>query len=331
MRPASLAVAALLVPLVGCSSSAVEPTSAPTHIAISYSSTGPTMMPVEVAKRTGGYAQNGLDPEFILGPNGIPALIAGEVQFAFTSTEDMASADLAGADLVIVGTMLPYIGQDFIVRPEITTMADLQGKPIGITRRGTVTETVARMAARDGGLDPDRDMVLSELGTSDKEVVALQAGAVAGASLSRPNSDIAVGQGAHVLFNYTSQKIPYAASDIIVVRQWGKQHPETVLAVLKSVAGAVQFIHAHPDEASKMYQDWASVDEGNAKLAVELAANYVPEKMPPTAEGIKAALSNLAERLPAAASADPSSFMDDSYIKQLDAQGFYAQLDQPKP
>src|SRR5581483_1794346 len=104
-----------------------SPSAPPQSIKIAHSSTGATMMPIQIAQASGAYAANGLSVEPILGPNGITALIAGDVQAAVTSTEDIISADLGGADLIIVGVMLPYIGQDVIARPEIKSMADLKG------------------------------------------------------------------------------------------------------------------------------------------------------------------------------------------------------------
>lgn len=315
----------------GSAEPAASVSAPPAPIKIAHSSTGATMMPVEIARASGAYARNGLAVEPILGPNGVTALIAGDVQASLTSTEDIVSADLGGADLVIVAVMLPYIGQDLIVRPEIKTMADLKGKPIGITRRATVGETVVRLSARDGGLDPDKDLQLIELGTADKEVVALQAGSIFAASLSRPNSDQAISQGNHELYNYTAKKIPYPASDLTVSRDWAQKNPKLVTALLKSMAEAVRTIETQPAFAADAYAKWAKTDAASAKLAVELATSYIPLEMTPTAEGIKAVLPNVGQQIPAAATADPGKFIDDSYVKQLTSQGYYKQLAASSP
>jgi NitT/TauT family transport system substrate-binding protein len=303
----------------------------PATIKIAHSSTGATMMPIEIARASGAYARNGLSVQAVQMPNGVTALVAGDVQASVTSTEDIISADLGGADLVIVGVMLPYIGQDLIARPEIKTMSDLKGRPIGVTKRATVGETVVRLAAKDGGLDPDKDLQLIELGSADKEVVALQAGSIFAASLSRPTSDMAVSQGNHVLYNLTDKKIPYPASDITVQRSWAQKNPQLVTAILRSMAEAVRTIETQPQFTSEAYSKWAKSDADASKLAVELATSYIPLEMTPTVDGIKAVLPNVAEQVPAAATADPSRFIDDSYVKQLTSQGYYSKLASSSP
>jgi NitT/TauT family transport system substrate-binding protein len=317
----------LLAALAACGG-ASAPAQSRQHIVIGYSSAAPTMMPVQIANATGAYLRNGLDPEFIFGPDGIKGVISGDIQATVTSTEEVINADTGGADLQIVAVMQPNVGQDFLVRPEIKTMADLKGKPVGITRRGTVTETVARMAARDGGLNPDRDLQLVELGSADKELAAMTAGALFGASFSHPNSDIAISQGAHVLYAYTTKKIPYPAAVVIVSKEWAQKNKPAVLALLRSLGEAVSTIQTQPEEAAKIFGQWAKTDDDNAKLAVELATSMIPLKMYPIPEGIKAVQAVVAERNPAVAQIDPARFYDDSYVKQLDSEGFYDKLPQ---
>src|SRR5262245_39506582 len=61
-----------------------------------------------VAKETGLFEKHGLDAEIMFGPRSITALMAGEVQFG-AGTDDAVVANLNGADLIVIATMIPYV------------------------------------------------------------------------------------------------------------------------------------------------------------------------------------------------------------------------------
>ncbi len=297
-----------------------------TKFVLSYSSVSYSQNAILVAKEAGLMAQNGIDLQLVFGPNGIPAQIAGDVQGSVTSTEEVVSAVAGGADLAIVATFLPYMQQDFLVRPEIKTMADLKGKPVGVTRRGTITETVVRMAAQRGGIDADKDLQILELGTSDKQVAAMTAGSIFGSGFSSPNSDVAIKQGAHTLYAFSKEQIPYPAADLIVTRSWAQKNEPVLLGVLKALAQSTVIFQTKPDYVAQVYEQYAKSGADAAKQAAENAKANIPVKMLPTAEGIKAVQDVVAVQNPNAAKVPVTKFFDDSYIKKLDAQGFYATL-----
>ncbi len=307
-------------------SGSASASAAPTKLNISYSSVSYAQIALPVAQETGILAKNGLTAEFVLGPNGVPALIAGDVQATVTSTEELISADLGGADLITVATMVPYLQHRLLVRPEIHTMADVKGKPVGVTKRGTITHTVLRLAAQRGGLDPDKDLQIVELGTTDKQIAALAAGAIYAASFSPPNDQVAVKQGAHVLYDFPSEHIEYPVAQVMVQRQWATKNPNLTLALLRSLSEAVAMTRSQPDQVASIYAKWAQTGDDAAKVAVKTAQEQVPVRMAPTASGIKMVMDTVAQTQPAAATADPARFFDDSYIKRLDQEGFFAKL-----
>ena len=60
----------------------------------------------------------------------------------------------------------------FLARPEIQSGADLRGRPVGVSKRGSLTHTVARRAAKRGGLGPERDVTIIELGDTAAQLAA---------------------------------------------------------------------------------------------------------------------------------------------------------------
>jgi NitT/TauT family transport system substrate-binding protein len=323
------AALALAWGLAACGSA--QPSAAPKaplqKVTVNVSSFSYQHLKAVLAKEAGLFAKNGLDVDVVTGNSGIPAAIAGEVQIVTTSGEAAILSNVGGSDLELVANGAPYLLQDFLVRPEIGSMADLRGKPVGVSERGTVTETVARMAAQRGGLDPDRDMQLVAVGGPDKAVVALSAGAIFGAGLTSPNTEAAISQGQHILYNFSAEKFPYPSANTIVRRDWAQKNEATLVAYLRSLAEAVQLYRTRTDYVTDVYARWAKIDQAAARAAIELGIKTMPiDKMVPTAEGIKVLQQIVSQQNPAAANADISRFYDDRYMKKLQSEGVLDQL-----
>ena len=299
---------------------------APRKLNVSFSSISFAQLALPLAQEVGLFGKHGLDVELVLGPNGIPALIAGEVQIVVASVEDAVLANLGGVDLITTASLVPYLQHKFMVRPEIQTMADLRDRPVGVSKPSTLTHTVARMAAKRGGLDPDRDLTVIELGTADKQLAALAAGSIFGASASPPNTDVAEQNGAHVLYDFRAEKIEYPAASVIVSRAWAAREEAAMLAFLRALAEAEHMVHTRPEYAAEVYARWAKTGDEAAAIAVQIAREAVPIKMLPTAPGIKLVQETVADQMPSAATADTARFFDDRYIRQLEQEGFYSRL-----
>ena len=301
-----------------------------TGITAAVTSTSQSQMAFPVAQQQGLFAKYGLDLNLFINPQVMPSLLSGQVQVIDTSTEDVIGAVLQGGPVTIIATLIPYLVQVIEVRPEIKTFQDLVGKTVGVTRRGNITETALRIALQRNGVDPSSVTYLA-MGGPAQQVAGMVAGSVSAGSFSRPNSDSAEQQGMHPLFDFTPEHIPFPESNIIVQKSWASQNQNTVLGVLKALAEATVLTSTNPDVCAQIYAQWAKLSVADGQVAAQLAAEDVPIRAIPTASGIKAVLDSVAQSSPDAANAKPSQFFDDSYIKLLDRQGFYASLPQVGP
>src|SRR5581483_10380180 len=94
----------------------------------------------------------------------IQTMMAGENQIATAGGSGVVDANFAGADLVAVAGMVNMPAFYIVVQPEIKTLQDLRGKPVGITRFGSSTDFTMRYILRKAGLEPDKDVPLLQLG-----------------------------------------------------------------------------------------------------------------------------------------------------------------------
>ena len=89
------------------------------------------------------------------GGTATPALIAGSVQFS-SSSGSAITAILRGAKLKVVMTLavsLPW--KLWATSPEIRTLTDLEGKPVGAETTGGLDELAMRAALMKAGLPQD--------------------------------------------------------------------------------------------------------------------------------------------------------------------------------
>jgi ABC-type nitrate/sulfonate/bicarbonate transport system substrate-binding protein len=278
-----------------------------------------------IAKEAGLFEKHGLDAEVAFGQRGVPALIAGEIQFA-TGGDDVIAANLSGANLAIIATMVPYVQHKFMVRPEIQTAADLKDKPVGVSRRGSYPHNLTRLVARRGGLDPERDLLIVEIPDTGSVIAALSSGAVVGAPIVPPFTDIAEANGARTLYDFAPENIEYAVASLLVDRGWAARNEPAVLGFLKAIAEAELMVHTQPDFATDVYTRWTKTSTDSAVAAVALARRVIPIKMYPTRKAVERVVEVAAEHVPGAATADPGQFYDDRYIQKLDDAGFFRQL-----
>jgi ABC-type nitrate/sulfonate/bicarbonate transport system substrate-binding protein len=317
--------------LIGCGGTqpAAAPASsaAPQKIKVYEGLVSFAQLPLPLAQEAGLFRKNGLDAEFTFGQGGVKALLAGEFQVAVSSPEEVVLANAGGANLVIVGALMPYLLHYFVVRPEIKAGADLKNKPMGVSKRGTVGETILDLVAKRNGLDPVHDFQLVELNTPDNQVTGLIAGSIYGTDLVPPQAQIAERQGMRIMYDFVAEHLEYPSPAIIVTRDWAAKNEPAILALLRGAAEAVQLYHTRPEVVTQAFQKLAKSDEALAKQALDLGQKNLTYKMLPTASGMRFVMNEIAAQQPAAAGMDPNQFIDDSYVKKLDQQGFYTQFD----
>lgn len=118
-------------------------------------------LPIFVGGARGYFAEEGIDQEVLQmnPPVSVAALLNDEVQVNGASSVVLRAA-LQGAPLRVVLFDLERYSSFLVSRPEVQQVADLRGKAVGAGAPGTASDTAARLALRQAGLDPDREVML---------------------------------------------------------------------------------------------------------------------------------------------------------------------------
>jgi len=247
----------------------------------------PSNLPVWVAKDAGYFTQYGfnVEPVQIRGGSLITvAIVTGNLEFSGAGAESVVAARAAGGEIVLLACPVDVDPVYLIARPEIKSAADLKGKPTGITRYGSTTHFYLRTALRHIGLDPERDVLILQLGAGPEMVVALHNGAIAAAALTHRYALPFLQRSWPILVDLSKTDLVYPSSCVTSSRDFVKAEPVVVQNFLRGYVAGINLIKRDHGFAEKSFAKWMrEKDLALVKKTVETYARlfkpapYVPD------------------------------------------------------
>jgi NitT/TauT family transport system substrate-binding protein len=297
-------------------------------VKIGYSSLTAMGLPFEVAAESGIFARNGLngEPVYVAGsPNAIKAVIAGDLQFASVGSSASIQADLNGANLVLVATGSPGMSFRIYARPDMKTVAELKGKRLVESQIGTDPDFALKLALPRNGLayndvqmmhvEGNNPAQLAAYKSSNAEAVILSAGAFAQAE-----KDF----GAHLLLDIGAMHIPYNQAAMAASRDWVNSHRDETQRFVRSYAEGLKFITQNRAQAIAIMKKYTrNDDQAVADEAYDYYVQVAGGRLPYTTEdGVQSLIDLVAETAPAAKQHRPAEYLDNSFVDQLQKEGF---------
>ena len=165
-----------------------------------------------LGRDVGIFKKHGIHLELIYIPGGslsVQALIGNSLDMLLAGGTPLVYAVLKGADLKYIAGLnnrMPYV---LVAREGINTPEQLRGKKVGISRFGSNTDFVVKLAATQMGLNPKRDMQIMQVGGQDARVVALKTGVVDATVLTPELALVGRKLGYHTLYDLVEKGIEY--------------------------------------------------------------------------------------------------------------------------
>ncbi len=280
-------------------------------------------LPYYVGQKRGFYAAENVKVELILiGRSDVhlQALVAGELHFGSLNPDGVIVINEKGGNLKIIAGVdnaAPYV---LVGGKAYKKIEDLKGAKLGVSSLRGGGTSILLDYLKSKGLHHPRDftMVVISGGTTAR-LTALESGAIAGAVLGIPYSDIAIDQGFTRLGD-TVEVIPaYQFNAININPAWAEKNRATVVRFLKAHIRSLRWIHEQPDQAAEFFTAEMGVKPPYSRRGVDyFTKNRVfPIDGSVTLEGLKVNLQVqardgvLKEPLP-----PPEKYVDLSYIKQ---------------
>ncbi|TMA81465.1 MAG: ABC transporter substrate-binding protein [Deltaproteobacteria bacterium] len=215
----SLLIAALVIVLLSAHAPSALAAQAKPLIKVmsGYGSTDGGAAILWFAKETKLFEKHGLDVVLVgmgTGSVSLRALIAKDLEIASLSGSGLVQAALQGADTVLISALINGFVFKVFGAPEISSPAQLKGKKLGVSRYGATSDFAVRLALKKWGLNPDRDVNILQIGTSQDAVRAMQTKMLDAGVMSGTSSLIARKAGFRELGDLADLGLHYPTSAV---------------------------------------------------------------------------------------------------------------------
>jgi NitT/TauT family transport system substrate-binding protein len=301
-----------------------------TKVVIGYGSSDGGVAVLGFAKETKLFEKHGLDVVLVgmgTGSVSLRALIAKDLQISSLSGSGLVQAALQGADTVLIAALINGFIFKVFAAPEIASPAQLKGKKLGVSRYGATSDFAVRLALKKWGLNPDRDVSILQIGTSQDTVRAMQAKMLDAGVLSGTSLLIARKAGFRELGDLAELGLDYPTSAIGTTKSYLQKNEGVVKEFMLAYIEAVHDFKRNKEAALAVVKKYSRNDDREVleDAYSSVAKKYLPLPIP-TIEGIRTILTELSSTVPAARNADPEQFVSYKIAREIEASGFVKRL-----
>jgi ABC-type nitrate/sulfonate/bicarbonate transport system substrate-binding protein len=299
-------------------------------IVVGYSGVTAIQAPFWIMKDAGYFKQEGLDTDLIYiaaSSTMAQAMLAGEVAVSTANSQAVVDTGLQGGDLVAVGAFVNFVALYIIAAPEIKSVQDLRGKPVGVSRFGATTDFAIQKFLKKYGLEPVRDVPILQIGGLPELAAALSKRAIYAAAMSYPMGLVAQQSGMKLLANLAREEIPFLHQGITTTGRFMRERRAQAKAIVRAYGKAVHFMHTRKEESKAILSRYTKVtDPGMLEGTMQYAYEFV-ERIPLVKrEAFQVTLEESGKKNPKAKQAKAEQFYDNSLVQELINEGFFASL-----
>ena len=301
------------------------------RIRIAYSSISGAYVGIWVAHDAGLFAAEGLDDQLIFIPSATQlaqVTVAGDVDIASLGGGPMMAAVLSGADLKAIGNNVNKLVFSIHARPEVKSVEELRGKRIAVSRFGSSSDVAGRYALRKHNLDPQKDVVLMQLGSMSSMFGALKSGAVDASLVSPPTQFLSEKLGFKELLSITDMDYAYPNPTMVVPGDLIRKKPDIIDHFMRAYVRGMHRAFTDREFTLKSLAKYTTVtDSVLLKKTYDFYVGKVVERAPYiNMAGMQNALDDLARTVPAAKNAKPEQFVDTRFLDKLEQSGLLKEL-----
>jgi NitT/TauT family transport system substrate-binding protein len=331
MKSNCLTIAAIFAILFLCRPAAAQKLET---LNASYASITGSRIPVWIAQDAGLFEKYGLNVNRVViaaGTAAIGALASGDVEILGAPGSTTMVSAARGLPLAIIGTFGPSAWK-LAAHPSITSVQELRGKTVGVSRPGTTIEFATRRALVKLGFTPGKDVQIlaTGLAESNKRIMVMLQGKI-DATLVSPDNLFEAEQKnlkLSVLSDLQDLGIYTSASDLSAKRDFLKNQRYRARGFMMAYCEAIWLGKANKNVALASFRK--HMREQDPRRLETLYKNYVVDALPlkpyPMEEVIQAEMENLTATVAEFRGKRAADFIDKSILTELEHEGFFTQL-----
>ncbi|MDB5596414.1 MAG: transporter substrate-binding protein [Hyphomicrobiales bacterium] len=199
-------------------------------------------LPIVIAQREGLFAAENLKIEIVDFRGGGPAvqaLASGSVEACICAADHAVRLRGRGQGGLVLVALTEFHGYG-LVAPANSPASDLKGlmgKKVGITSAGSLTDNTLRYFLEEAGMNAERDVEITGVGTGGPMRAAIETGAVAAGMLTTPDVQAALADGKFKLVQ-DYRKLQYPALGLLVLEKWAQANDAGAKALARAVIKA---------------------------------------------------------------------------------------------
>jgi ABC-type nitrate/sulfonate/bicarbonate transport system substrate-binding protein len=274
--------------------------------------------PLYVGRDAGIFKKQNLTLEMIFIPGGslsLQALIGKSLDLLMTGGPPVVNAVLQGAKIKIIGGVTNLLPYTFVAIGGIRGAEQLKGKKIGISRFGSNTDYVVRLALNQFALAASEVQIL-QVGGSQARLVAMKSGAIAATVLSPEEAVVAQKMGYEVLLDFIDKGIEFPHVNFVARDDYLDGQSQTVRAFLRAYVESVRYYKTHRDEAVKKIIALSKLpDRQMGEVVYDGSLRATPDDGKPTLKGMETVLDAAAKENPKAKGLTVQQLIDLRYFQ----------------
>ena len=299
---------------------------------VAYPAATASFLPLWTAHDAGFFKKNNLSVELIQvgsSTRGMAAMLANQIDVLAGGGTGSVVAQLQGfADVAIFGTNVhTWVFSVYAAAP-IKEIAQLRGKKMAVTRFGGTMDFAARHFLKGQGLEPGKDIILIQIGSSADIVPAMVNGVVESGVMSVPYLFIARRLGLRELADLSQTGIRYAQAALVARRSFLKDKSDIVGQFIRAMVEATHYLKTRPAEGMRILGRYTRTDD--AEILKQAYDYHVHRLLSPAPdirpEDVKLLLEEAALTNPKAKGANPQDFIDERPVGAVVRSGFVDQL-----
>jgi NitT/TauT family transport system substrate-binding protein len=307
------------------------PLSAQDKVRVGLSSVSATNGSIWVAEDKGLFRKHGIDVEVIVvgggGARVVSSLVAGDLHFSVGGGEGSVRSQLRGADTVIAASSLSKGLQRIMARPEIKTYQELKGRRIGITQYGSAAHLVLLLMLKKWDMRTDQVQIL-QVGSSPAMLASLDKGGIDAAVLTLPTFFVAEDRGYRTVGDPVTMDIFYLQNTLESTRNFLRKNRDVSLRFMRGYIEGIAYFKKNKSESLHVMRKKLRIqseqerDNRYLEQSYNLLANAYNDIPYPALKSVQTIIDKVAEDEPKVKERDVKSFVDDSFVKELEDSGF---------
>lgn len=287
-----------------------------------------------IAKDAGYFEKNRLDVDMYFegaSPIMVQSILAGDNQLAGGLGPTVVTNVLQGGDVIPVACITHTFTTPLYVQPSITSLQQLRGKKVGVSRIGAVSHLTADAILRRARVG---DVTIIQTGGIPESMAAMMTGNVDGAMVNPPNNIILREKGFREMVGGKQLKemnLRFPENGVMAKRTWAEKNSDVVKRFIKALAEGLKRMHDDKEFAIKSLSKYTKVTD--AKSLEEsyrwgMDSFFKDFKTPPEAMRL------MVDQLASSRMIDPNlahntpltAYYENRYVEELEREGFFKKI-----